>query len=245
MQIEVEVCVASVEEAEVAAGCGVDRLEICSWLACGGITPSSGLVDTVRGAVSIPVRVLIRPTPDGFHYSAAETAVLLTDAEVFGGGALGLVTGGLSPDGNMDQLLMASVKRLAPESEITYHRAIDLATDPYRLLDACLELGIQRILTSGGATLAMDGISTITRLIQRAGDQLTIAIAGGITAANVVELVERSGAKEVHFAAQVPRASTMLGTAMSSTKTGVNFNTGPDRAKMEGVLNALVKAGLR
>ena len=79
MQVQVEVCVASVEEAEVAVSCGADRLEICSWLACGGITPSSGLVDTVRNAVRVPVRVLVRPTAGGFDYSASETAVLLKE----------------------------------------------------------------------------------------------------------------------------------------------------------------------
>jgi copper homeostasis protein len=245
MQVQVEVCVASVEEAEVAAACGADRLEICSWLACGGITPSSGLVDTVRNAVRVPVRVLVRPTPGGFHYSAAETAVLLTDAEVFGGGALGLVTGALDEAGDLHVAIMRSVIDLAPESEITFHRAIDRCTDPIRVVDACIELGIDRILTSGGATLATDGVSVIQRIIKHAGERCAVTIAGGIGPANVVELVERTGAQEIHFAAQRTISGPVPGASMSSSQAGMNFLSGPDAAKIEGVLNALVKAGLR
>ena len=179
MQVQVEVCVASVEEAEVAVSCGADRLEICSWLACGGITPSSGLVDTVRNAVRVPVRVLVRPTAGGFDYSASETAVLLTDAEVFGGGALGLVTGALNGNGGMHAAIMRSVMNLAPESEITFHRAIDRSIDPMRIVEECIELGVDRILTSGGATLAIEGVSMLQRIILLAGDRCAVTIAGG------------------------------------------------------------------
>jgi copper homeostasis protein len=245
MQVQVEVCVSSVEEAEVAVACGADRLEICSWLACGGITPSSGLVDTVRNAVRVPVRVLVRPTPGGFNYSAAETAVLLTDAEVFGGGALGLVTGALTEAGGLHSAIMRSVIGLAPESEITFHRAIDRSTDPICVVDECVGLGIDRILTSGGATLAIDGVTTIQRIIKQAGDRCSVTIAGGIGPANVVELVERTGAREIHFAAQRTISGPVPGASMSSSQAGMNFLSEPDAAKIEGVLNALIKAGLR
>lgn len=245
MQVQVEVCVASVEEAEVAVSSGADRVEICSWLGCGGITPSSGLVDTIRNAVRVPVRVLVRPTPGGFQYSASETAVLLTDAEVFGGGALGLVTGLLNADGSIDAPIMRTLMSLAPESEITFHRAIDRSADPIRIFDTCLELGIDRILTSGGTTLAMDGVDVIQQLIRHAGERCAVAIAGGVRPENVVELVDRTGAQEVHFAAQRPLNLPLHGASMSSSQAGVNFGTEPDRAKIEGVMNALLKAGLR
>ena len=245
MAVGVEVCVTSVEEAEAAAACGVDSVEVCSWLACGGITPSSGLVDAMRSAVRIPVRVLVRPGPGGFVYTPAETLALLTDAEIFGGGAIGLVTGALEVDGSLNERVMASVIRLAPESEITFHRAIDHATDMAATLDRCIELGVHRILTSGGSTLATEGAVMLKQLVQRAGDRIMIAAAGGINAANVVELVERTGVTEVHFSAQRPKPGRAQGAAMSSTSQGVSFETEPDRAKIEGVMNALVKAGLR
>jgi len=245
MAVAVEVCVTSVEEAVAAQALGADSVEVCSWLACGGITPSSGLVDPIRVAVSIHVRVLVRPTPAGFMYTPAESRVLLTDAEVFGGGALSLVTGALSASGDMDQPLMRSVKDVAPESELTFHRAIDVAPDPIRVVDQCIALGIDRLLTSGGRTLAMDGIVGINAIIARCNGQFGVAIGGGINPENVVELVERTGAQEVHFSAQRALHRTQAGAAMSASAAGFDFGTEPDIAKIEGVMNALVKAGLR
>lgn len=245
MRVAVEICVTSVEEAVAAQAGGADTVEICTWLACGGVTPSSGLVDAVRSAIRIPVRVLVRPSPNGFVYAQAEVHALLTDAEIFGGGAMGLVTGGLSGDGSLKVALMRSVKQLAPESEITFHRAIDHATDPLMNVEVCAELGIDRILTSGGRSLAVEGMPMIKAMIERAGERCTIAIAGGIGPTNVLELVERTGAREVHFAAQRSIPSSSAGPALSSTSTGSAFLTVPDPAKIDGVMNALVKAGLR
>ncbi|HNR56284.1 MAG TPA: copper homeostasis protein CutC, partial [Flavobacteriales bacterium] len=158
MRVAVEVCVTSVQESIAAERAGADGVEVCSWLATGGITPSSGLVDAVRTAVRIPTRVLIRPTTGGFVYDPPAIHALLVDAEIFGGGAIGLVTGALLEDGGLNADLMRSVKRLAPESEITFHRAIDHAADPIAILTGCLALGIERILTSGGAASAVEGI---------------------------------------------------------------------------------------
>lgn len=245
MRVNVEVCVTSVREAQAAEGRGADGVELCTWLACGGVTPSSGLVDAVRGSLQLPVRVLVRPKPDGFVHDAIERHALLTDAEILGGGAIGLVTGGLLGNGDADIELMRAVQALAPESEVTFHRAIDRARDPLAVLEGCMELGVQRILTSGARTLAIDGADLIGRLVQRAGDRVLIAAAGGINPSNVVELVERTGVSEVHFAAQKPSAGKEVGAAMSSTATGVSFATEPDLEKIEGVLNALLKAGLR
>lgn len=245
MRVAVEVCITSAEEAEAAQACGADTVEVCTWLACGGVTPSSGLVDAVRSAMRIPVRVLVRPGPKSFVYSRAEVHALLTDAEIFGGGAMGLVTGALGEDGSMNAALMRSVKQLAPESEITFHRAIDHASDLLAVVEACAELGVDRILTSGGSTSAIAGISTLRAIVERAGERCCVAIAGGVSPANVVELVERTGVQEVHFAAQIALPSNSARAAMSSTNIVASFLTVPDVAKIEGVMNALVKAGLR
>jgi copper homeostasis protein len=245
MRVAVEVCVASFAEAAAAAAAGADTVEVCAWLACGGITPSSGLVDAVRGPLPIQARILVRPSPGGFVYTPAELHALVTDAEVFGGGALGLVTGALTATGSVDESVIRAVIHAAPESEITFHRAIDHAADMLRSLDNCIELGLHRILTSGGETLALDGAARLKAMVERAGDRLMIAAAGGINPKNVVELVERTGAREVHFAAQKPKASASRGASMSSSHVGVSFETEPDAAKIEGVMNALVKAGLR
>ncbi len=245
MRVAVEVCVASFAEAQAAAEAGADSVEVCTWLACGGVTPSNGLVDAIRGALAVPVRVLIRPTPGGFVYGPAEAHALLTDAEVFGGGALGLVTGALTSAGHADAGLMRKVLHAAPESEVTFHRAIDHAPDMLHALDACLELGVHRVLTSGGETIALDGVERLKAMVARAGGRLVIAAAGGINPENVVELVQRTGVSEIHFAAQKPVPGAPKGAAMSSANAGLSFETEPDRAKISGVLNALVKAGLR
>lgn len=245
MRVEVEVCVTSVDEAVVAERAGADGVEICSWLAVGGITPSSGLVDAVRTAVRIPVRVLVRPTTGGFVYDAAAIHALLLDAEIFGGGAIGLVVGGLLANGTVDQDLIRSVRRLAPESGITFHRAIDHAADPLNVLDDCLALGVERILTSGGRTLALDGVSRLAELVEYSGGRCVIAAAGGIDPANVVRIVERTGVPEVHFGAQrqVPCGD---GKAALSSLAGASGSTFvPDEAKIVGVVDALMKAGLR
>lgn len=245
MQVAVEVCVTSVAEAMAAEACGVDSVEICSWLACGGITPTSGLVDAVRTAVRTPARVLVRPLPSGFVHDPPALHALLLDAEIFGGGAIGLVTGGLLPNGSMDQGLIRAVMEVAPESEVTFHRAVDHAADPLAVLDACLALGISRMLTSGTATLALDGAPRLRDLVRHAGDALTVCAAGGIGPHNVVRLVEQTGVREVHFAAQRQLATPDGQASMSSTSIGSGFLFAPDRAKIEGVMNALVKAGLR
>lgn len=245
MPIAVEICVTSVAEAVAAESCGADAVEVCSWLACGGVTPSPGLVDAVRSNVRLPVRVLIRPMPEGFVHDTPSLHALLHDAETFGAGGFGLVTGGLLPDGSMDKGLMRSVMRCAPDSAITFHRAVDHAVDPLEALDDCMHLGISRMLTSGGHDLALDGMSMIGDLVARASRSLTICAAGGIGPHNVVELVEKTGVQELHFSAQVRMESHEGKASMSSSEQGGGFLFAPDRSKIEGVMNALVKAGLR
>ncbi len=245
MRIAVEVCVTSVAEAVAAERSGADMVELCSWLACGGITPSSGLVDAVRAAVRIPVRVLVRPAPDGFVYDAPTLHALLLDAEILGGGAIGLVTGGLLRDGAMDRQLMRSVKQLAPESELTFHRAIDHAASPLEVLEGCLEAGVDRILTSGAAVRAVDGCGILKMLVEKAGEGCVVAAAGGINVENVVAIVEHTGVQEVHFAAQRLASVVEQRIPLSSGQGGAHYAFEPDEAKIQGVMNALVKAGLR
>lgn len=245
MQVAVEVCVTSVEEAVAAERAGADGVEVCSWLASGGITPSSGLVDAVRTAVRIPARVLVRPTTGGFVYGPPDIHALLLDAEIYGGGAIGLVTGALLEDGSINADLIRSVKGLAPESEITFHRAIDHSTDPMAILAACLELGVERILTSGGAASAVTGIPVLRQLMQAAGDSCQVAAAGGIDPDNVVQIVETTGVSEVHFAAQRRVTLDPGKVALSSGSDAEFFTVAPDEGKIEGVMNALLKAGLR
>lgn len=246
MRVRVEVCVTGLAEAKAAHAAGADHIELCTWLACGGVTPSYGLVNTVREVVPLPMRVLVRPTPAGFVYSDDERQVILRDSMLLGMSGSGLVVGGLDANGLPHEVLVKGVKLSAPDQEITFHRAIDHAGDMAAAFSFLCAWGVHRVLTSGGRTRALDGAPVIKAFVEQAAPGMVVAAAGGIDASNVVELVERTGVSEVHFAAQraLPREPDGK-AAMSSSNVGAWFDTVPDVAKIEGVLNALVKAGLR
>ena len=250
MGVKVEVCVTSVAEAVAAAKAGADSVELCSWLACGGITPGPGVVSMMLEALKqmgTKRRVLVRPCPGGFRYTADERQVIMRDTLLLSvaDDEAGIVTGALGEDGLVDARLMEVVKAALGERTLTFHRAIDHAADKLAALDQCIAFGADRVLTSGGETLALDGVAMLKQMVERAGEKLVIAAAGGITPGNVVELVEKTGVTEVHFSAQKPKEGAPTGAAMSAASAGINFEVMPDIAKIEGVLNALVKAGLR
>lgn len=250
MHVRVEVCVSSVDEAMAAAAFGVDSVEVCTWLACGGLTPGPALVEAVRERTQntgLQRRVLVRPGPAGFVYNDVERRMILRDPQLLiaADPTAGLVVGALTADGEVDLALMRDLAHALPGRELTFHRAIDHAKDPPGAAERLRGSGVQRILSSGGKTLAVDGASTLREMVSRSGQDLWVAAAGGINAQNVVQVVETSGVQEVHFAAQRPVGGAVTGAAMSSAHAGINFATEPDKAKIEGVLNALVKAGLR
>jgi len=245
MRVAVEVCVTDLAEAVAASKAGVDSVELCTWLECGGVTPSYGLVNTVREVVQVPLRVLVRATPGGFSYSLDERQAMLRDAMLIGMGGPGLVVGALDGAGQPDTAFIRAVRLAAPGAEITFHRALDRSSDIAAAFTCCLAEGVDRVLTSGGRTLAIDGAPTIRAMVEGAGSRLKVAAAGGIGPQNVVELVERTGVQEVHFAAQRKLPGQPQAVSMSSTDRGLSFDTAPDVAKIEGVLNALTKAGLR
>ncbi len=245
MRVSVEVCVTNLAEAQAAAMAGADSVELCTWPECGGVTPSYGLVNTLGEEVKLRTRVLIRATPGGFVYSLAERQVMLRDAMLIGMGGAGLVVGALNEEGLPETGFLRAVRLAAPDAELSFHRAIDRSKDMGRAFALCLEERLQRVLTSGGRTLALDGAPTIKAMVDGAKGLLQVAAAGGIGPGNVVELVQRTGVSEVHFAAQRKLPPQPHEVSMSSTNRGLSFESEPDLAKIEGVLNALVKAGLR
>lgn len=235
MSVRVEVCVTSLAEALAAEGAGVDTIEVCGWLACGGITPSFGLLNLMQERVRVRKRILVRPNPGSFRYVADDRQVLLRDVMMSGVGDrdCGIVCGALGADALPDVDLTRAMRLAAAGRELTFHRAIDRSADPVRALEMIMLLDIQRVLTSGGASGAREGTAVIAEMVRHAEGALIIAAAGGIAPGNVVELVERTGVREVHFSAQMPRAG------------GDRFDVDPDVGKIDGVLNALAKAGLR
>ncbi len=208
----VEVCVDSVESAVAAQEGGADRVELCDSLLEGGTTPSAGLIEIARRHLRIGLHVMIRPRGADFLYSDVEFQAMQRDVELAGeSGADGVVIGMLQADGDVDCERSAQLARLARPMSVTFHRAFDMTRDPLRALDALVDLGVERVLTSGGRPSAPDGLEPIARLVERGQNRIRILVGCGITAENAAAVLEATGAREVHVgsACRVPEESQM------------------------------------
>lgn len=202
-----EVCVSSVADALAAVAVGADRIELCSALEVGGLTPSVGLLQSVLGAVSVPVIVMIRPRPGGFCYAPDEFRTALLDAEwALSLGAAGIVFGILSVDCSIDAMRCRELVAMAGERETVFHRAFDFVRDPLAMADQLTELRITRVLTSGQRSTALAGAPLIRTLAKRTAGKLEVLPGGGITADNVQEVIQQTGCNQLHLgSAQVVR----------------------------------------
>ena len=195
-----EVCCYSMECALEAQHRGADRIELCAAPQEGGLTPSSGVLKTVRESVTIPVHPIIRPRGGDFCYTAGEFAAMLDDvAAVKDLGFPGMVIGVLDADGRVDRARMKKIMAAAGTLAVTFHRAFDMCADPRQASAELAELGVQRILTSGQQSSAEKGISLIRELISQSDTPIIMAGAG-VRAANL-PLFLQAGVKEVHSSA--------------------------------------------
>ena len=210
MSMIFEVCIDSVEAATAAQQGGAHLVELCADLLEGGITPSAGTIQLARQRIDIGLNVIIRPRGGDFCYSDAEFEVMQRDIQVAKEvGANGVVIGILKEDGTVDEERTARLIQLARPLSVTFHRAFDMTRDPYHALETLVELGVDRILTSGQEATALEGLDLIAELVRRAGDRVIIMPGGGITERNIKKIVEVSGAKEVHFVAPATVESHM------------------------------------
>lgn len=210
-QVLIEVCVDSVESALAAERGGAGRIELCSNLLEGGITPSAGLIETVRARISIPIQVMIRPRSGDFYYSEEEIRVMRHDiATAKNLKANGIVFGILTPTGQVDvdraRQLVDSSRPLA----VTFHRAFDMTNDLFRALEDVYATGAHRILTSGGEQTSLQGIETIAALVKSADDRIAIIAGAGINPDSAPTLVARTGVREVHVGLSSSLPSPML-----------------------------------
>lgn len=198
-RVLVEACVDSVESALAAERGGAGRLELYDALFDGGTTPSAGMIAAVRERVTIPVFVIVRPRGGGFVYSDAELDVMRRDIVAARGlGADGVVIGVLRPDGTVDVERTRSLVDAAADIPVTFHRAFDFAPDLARALEDVIASGVARVLTSGGARTARDGVAVLSSLVRHAGDRLVVMAGGGVREENVREIVDATGVREVH-----------------------------------------------
>ena len=153
-----EVCVDSLESAIEAANGGAMRLELCSSLTCGGLTPSVGLLEAVKSRIKAPVFVMLRPRGGDFIYSKCELEIMKSDAQLLRDrGADGFVFGALLEDGRIDSRSCEELATICKPLPMTFHRAIDASKHPIENIPTLISIGFNRILTSGGKASALDG----------------------------------------------------------------------------------------
>jgi copper homeostasis protein len=210
-QISIEVCVDSVESGVAAERGGATRLELCSNLLEGGVTPSAGLIELVRARISIGLQVMIRPRGGDFCYTADEFEIMRRDILIAKKlGADGVVAGILDAKGNVDIERTRQLVDLAHPLNVTFHRAIDMSVDLLRATEDVCQTGANRLLTSGGEQTAWQGIETIARLVKAARGRISVIACGAIGRDNAASIVERTGVKEIHVGLGSPFASPML-----------------------------------
>lgn len=198
MPMLVEICVDGLENALSAAAAGADRIELCADLPRDGTTPSTGVLAIACDEISIPVHVLIRPRPGHFVYTPAEARAMLQDiAAARFAAASGVVVGALNNTGYIDLALTRDLIAAAKPLAITFHRAFDHVTDPFKALDQLAELGVDRVLTSGRPGHARDHLTLLGQMMRHTAGRLILLAAGGIIAADLPALAA-VGIREVH-----------------------------------------------
>lgn len=197
MELTLEVCVDTVTGLEAAVEGGADRIELCSALALGGLTPSVGLIRAAVGC-GVPVMAMIRPRAGDFVWSEAELAVMEADIDaVRKAGLTGVVLGASQPDGRLDADALARLVGAAQRLEVTLHRCFDLVPDMGAAMEAAVSLGFRRILTSGGFRTADAGAASIAALVAQAAGRIGIMAGSGVTAATAPGLLA-TGVRELH-----------------------------------------------
>lgn len=197
--ITIETCVGSVASAIVAELGGANRVELCAALSEGGTTPSYGTVLMTLSRVNIPVFPIIRPRGGDFVYTEDELQTMIHDIEVYDKlGAHGFSFGVLDTDGRLDKVANARLIKACNGKPTTLHRAFDRVMNPLEELEVAIQLGFDRILTSGTRLSAPEGATTIAELVEQAGDRIIIMAGAGIKPENAKEMILHTGIKELH-----------------------------------------------
>jgi copper homeostasis protein len=196
-----EICVDSVAGVRAARAAGAARVELCSALLEGGLTPSQGMIRRAR-AEGVKLHVIIRPRGGDFLFDEDEFAIMRADIETAKAeGADGVVIGVLTAAGEIDEARTHELIAHARPLLVTFHRAFDMTPDPFKALQTLIDLDVDRVLTSGQEASVLEGLPLIAELIERADDRIIVMPGGGITPRNVARIVAVAKPKEIHFAA--------------------------------------------
>lgn len=208
--MKIEVCLEGVDSAIEAQKGGADRIELCSDLFEGGLTPSYGVFKAVKQNLSIPVSTMIRVRGGDFCYSQKEFLAMKYDAQLYKeNGTDSLVFGMLREDGEIDVCRTKELLKIADGVDVTFHRAFDVSRDLFKSLEILIDLGVKRILTSGGEPTVMDGFLTLRKLVEKADGRIIIMPGCGINERNFNFLNEQIQASEYHVYAVKKEASLM------------------------------------
>ncbi len=206
----IEICVEGIDGLAAAQAAGADRVELCASLVEGGITPSLGVIRQALAIATLPVHVIVRPRGGDFLYSAREYRTMLEDVRACRAlGVAGVVFGCLGADGRIDEARMAELTAAARPLAVTCHRAFDMTRDPEEAVEALVRCGVDRVLTSGQRASALEGLAGLKRTVAAARGRLAVMACGGLDETNIAEVLARSGADELHFAALVTGPSGM------------------------------------
>lgn len=206
MSFLIEVACASVSDCVEAEAAGANRIELCSALAVGGLTPSMGLFVAARARTRLPIVCMVRPRAGAFCYGEDDLEAMRRDVEAFrDAGADGVVFGVLTPQGAADVERIRDLVERAGPLQTVFHRAFDLVPDPEGTVDALVAVGVTRILTSGQAPASLEGAPLLRRLAARAAGRVEILPGGGIRAATVTALMTATGLRAVHLGPQLQR----------------------------------------
>ncbi|MDN3610817.1 copper homeostasis protein CutC [Vibrio ostreicida] len=222
MKYVVEVCIDNLESLHFALTGGADRIELCSSLTLGGLTPSFGFMKQAAALSSVPIYAMIRPRQGDFLYNPKEIECMLIDIEAAAlAGLQGVVIGVLTEQGNIDTHLAAKLvkKATAHHLGVTFHRAIDQCSDYTKAIEDVAKLGCERILTSGTRRNVDDGVKVLQHMVELAKGRFTVMAGAGLTAENAKNIVQTTGIKEVHLSGKSSRPSKMK-TIHSLSKMG-------------------------
>lgn len=206
-----EICANSVESCVEAQRGGADRVELCAGIPEGGTTPSYGDIVMARKLlITTKLHVIIRPRGGDFLYSDLEREIMLEDVRMARRlGVDGVVFGVLTSDGDIDMDFMCQLMAESEGMSVTFHRAFDVCRNPFVALEQIIELGCDRILTSGQMPKAEDGVDLLKQLVEKAGDRIIIMPGCGVNAGNIAKIAQITGAKEFHFSARSKHESGM------------------------------------
>ncbi|GAD81159.1 copper homeostasis protein CutC [Vibrio ezurae] len=210
MPYQIEVCVDNIESLTTAIHAGATRIELCSSLALGGLTPSYGFMLQAKQHSTLPVYAMIRPRQGDFLFSDADVAIMLEDIKAAKKAQLdGIVIGILTTKADIDY---PACKRLVEAAEgmgVTFHRAIDQCKDVQQALEDIIALGCERVLTSGQKSTAEQGVATIKKMHQQAAGRIQIMAGAGVNASNAQYIIEQSSINELHLSGKTARPSRM------------------------------------